>query len=545
MAGVFRSETITIADIVTQTLDVAGVGVLRDSQRFVLLARQAAGSVPSQDVDVFLRYCDANVLMPFANATAVANPGVQDLQTAAVEAADLLQREHGLDVGLSQRIAGQVMAGTARHLGMVARNNTQAPAPNPVPAPTPAVTAAPASVPEAAPGPAVAPMAASAPPSGQAQSKKPLIIGASALVVSLVLIVVFVVVPRFRTSIYLYDYYQSKSSDTRVEGWKFGTITLPEPFVEHENSEFVGWMPSDEDDKEKIVEAGTEVSPEEFTSYRAVWKPLVSFDGNGADSGKMEPVPAETDGNYKLPESKFKKKGYVFAGWSTKKDETSGSAPGSEQYVGEPTTYYAIWKRQLEIPRISITSLDTSTGEVEGWDESMGAVAFWLINDTGKEVSLKTEIALRNDKNNKLEESTDFVSCMAPGESTLVTMPCNEPKKATKAGYSVEVSETGSYYTPASGWLKQEVLSQEKDLITLQLTNTGDKEVQVQNTVCIVKDKSGAQYVLNPYYYAGLKPGESGEVVFKSTNSIVHGLDIPDLRKAECAYYTNGYASKL
>jgi uncharacterized repeat protein (TIGR02543 family) len=56
----------------------------------------------------------------------------------------------------------------------------------------------------------------------------------------------------------------------------------------------------------------------------AQWTPIqytIKFDGNGSSSGSMDALDARSYGtSYKLTANKFKKTGYTFAGWNTKKD---------------------------------------------------------------------------------------------------------------------------------------------------------------------------------------------------------------------------------
>lgn len=80
----------------------------------------------------------------------------------------------------------------------------------------------------------------------------------------------------------------------------------------------------------------------------------IAFNGNGATSGKMSPV--YFDKKHKLPKNKFKRPGFVFMGWSTKKNNVVNMKHlqlGKVKYKdkaaiklpkGKKITLYACWK---------------------------------------------------------------------------------------------------------------------------------------------------------------------------------------------------------
>lgn len=89
--------------------------------------------------------------------------------------------------------------------------------------------------------------------------------------------------------------------------------------------------------------------------FQATASPIqyqIVFDGNGADSGKMVAEKMTYDVEKKLSANKFTRKGYVFAGWNTKK---SGSGSSNQTYKdqepvlnltsveGKTITLYAQW----------------------------------------------------------------------------------------------------------------------------------------------------------------------------------------------------------
>lgn len=82
----------------------------------------------------------------------------------------------------------------------------------------------------------------------------------------------------------------------------------------------------------------------------AQWKArehTLLFDGNGATNGTMEKMTVSTDEVVVLPENQFVKEGYIFTGWSTKRDGRVEYSDTASYTVGTEDTYilYAVWRR--------------------------------------------------------------------------------------------------------------------------------------------------------------------------------------------------------
>ena len=95
--------------------------------------------------------------------------------------------------------------------------------------------------------------------------------------------------------------------------------------------------------------------------FNAVAKPVpkvdvVSFDGNGADSGDMsdDTVVANSGESIDLPQNKFAKTGYRFIGWNTEPDISGQNFADQGEYTSTATTenqsvtLYAIWSSYPE-----------------------------------------------------------------------------------------------------------------------------------------------------------------------------------------------------
>ncbi len=87
----------------------------------------------------------------------------------------------------------------------------------------------------------------------------------------------------------------------------------------------------------------------------AQWKAIsysIVFNGNGATSGSMKALDMKYGSSKELPANAFKRKGYKFAGWNTKKDGSGKSYADKESVKnlvkkdGETITLYAQWKKK-------------------------------------------------------------------------------------------------------------------------------------------------------------------------------------------------------
>jgi uncharacterized repeat protein (TIGR02543 family) len=116
---------------------------------------------------------------------------------------------------------------------------------------------------------------------------------------------------------------------------------------------FSGWYTDKECTSDKVtkIKKGT---TGKITLY-AKWTPItysVTFDGNGADSGSMKTKDYKYGKSYKLPANKFKRAGYTFVGWNTKKNgkgttyKNKKSIKNLTTKSGKTITLYAQWKKK-------------------------------------------------------------------------------------------------------------------------------------------------------------------------------------------------------
>ena len=130
-----------------------------------------------------------------------------------------------------------------------------------------------------------------------------------------------------------------------------GDIVFKDPV--REGYIFKGWF---SDSKKKTqIKAISGKTMQNITIY-AKWEPIhftIRFQGNGAESGAMPEMPKlEYDCLYTLKANKYKKTGYQFDGWNTKKNGKGDSYDNKEDVQnltakdGGIITLYAQWKRQ-------------------------------------------------------------------------------------------------------------------------------------------------------------------------------------------------------
>lgn len=135
------------------------------------------------------------------------------------------------------------------------------------------------------------------------------------------------------------------------------TVTLPEnKFTASGYAEFTGWNTKADgtgtsyEDRQKVKNLSSK-NGATVTLY-AQWDPVtfrVKFNGNGSGSGVMKDVEGKAGDSITLPENRFVKDGYVFAGWNTREDGTGDSYDDKASFEYKPVenqtvTLYAQWK---------------------------------------------------------------------------------------------------------------------------------------------------------------------------------------------------------
>ena len=135
-----------------------------------------------------------------------------------------------------------------------------------------------------------------------------------------------------------------------------GSFELPKSNFKRKGYKCVGWSTTPNG---KRLAPGTEVTLDEETTYYAVWRARITFDGNGATSGSVGRMVERPNHTVKLPKNGFKRSGYKFAGWATSSSGTPTRA-GKRVSVDGPTTFYARWK-----PIVSFDGNGADSGSAE------------------------------------------------------------------------------------------------------------------------------------------------------------------------------------
>ncbi len=132
-----------------------------------------------------------------------------------------------------------------------------------------------------------------------------------------------------------------------------GTYKTP-TLLTAENYIFKGWS-TDQDaaeatyaDEQSIINDPTLNANDEITLY-AIWAyaTVITFNGNGADSGVMEPITIEVGQTQALPSSTFTKASYYFVGWNTAADGSGIPYKNQDNYIAavgsNNVVLYAQW----------------------------------------------------------------------------------------------------------------------------------------------------------------------------------------------------------
>lgn len=123
---------------------------------------------------------------------------------------------------------------------------------------------------------------------------------------------------------------------------------LPNQFV-RDGYTFTGWATSVGGNVSYSDEAIYTMGPNPTYRLYAVWEAnenTLTFDGNGATSGSMSEQKIKTDATVKLNDNSFSRKGYDFAGWSTRPDGTVVYIDNATYKMGTDSSYtlYAVWE---------------------------------------------------------------------------------------------------------------------------------------------------------------------------------------------------------
>lgn len=119
-------------------------------------------------------------------------------------------------------------------------------------------------------------------------------------------------------------------------------ITLPKNVFVRASYDFLGWaVAGHEDQRSQPGETLTISGP---TTIVATWGHTLTFKGNGATKGSVDPIQVLGTGNATLPENGFGYPGHKFAGWAQDVGENKPAKPGQEIVVKQSLVFHAIWR---------------------------------------------------------------------------------------------------------------------------------------------------------------------------------------------------------
>ncbi len=149
-----------------------------------------------------------------------------------------------------------------------------------------------------------------------------------------------------------YKLNKGKNNKSNPSSYTKKTATIKLKNATRKGYTFKGWY-SDKKYKNKVKQIKNG-STGKVTLY-AKWtanKYTIKFNGNGATSGSMKAVKnCKYDKKYTLKKNTFKRKGYTFAGWNTKKDGSGKNYKNKAEVKnltsksGGTVTLYAQWKK--------------------------------------------------------------------------------------------------------------------------------------------------------------------------------------------------------
>ena len=143
-----------------------------------------------------------------------------------------------------------------------------------------------------------------------------------------------------------------KNNSSNPDSYKITTSTIKLKNPTRKGYKFAGWY-SDKKCTKKVtqIKKGSTGNKTLYAKWTA-HKYTIKFDGNGSTSGSMDKLKNRKYGRtYTLTANAYKKKGYTFTGWNTKKDGSGKSYKNKAEIKnltsksGGTVTLYAQWKK--------------------------------------------------------------------------------------------------------------------------------------------------------------------------------------------------------
>ena len=307
---------------------------------------------------------------------------------------------------------------------------------------------------------------------------------------------------------------------------KGGVLTLPKNGFTRSGYRFDGWATSKNGSPKSAGDTTTISSP---TTFYAIWRAGVTFDGNGADSGSTATVYANGSDIATLPQCGFSRAGYTFLGWGDKADSTSYWNPGDHVAASSPRTLYALWRIRPDIgDEIAHSSV------FKDWETGGSSLFVYFTNNAPITVKLDVDFSYLDGSKNQIDETSDTVTTLAPGETTLL-VGASDKSGIQRINYTFYVSAPDEGHPPIRGNYSVTETTCERGRLVLRVSNTSDKAIVVRRVIGYGSNSTGGESWFSRYFNTHLNPGESLQVTCDSS-----GYDWPSHTRA---YYIDGYAS--
>ena len=520
---------ITLAEAVQQVLDAKGTGLLRDSKRFASALLNVC-EPDMVDATVLARCCDYELLQPFAQVARSADSDGQSLQYAALNVSDMLTQRYGILEDVSNQIAGQLMLGVGRHLGIIPPPRRIIPPPRStvpphdwvaVSAVEPPPDALPPSLPEPPPDPL--PPSPPEPPehpeevtpngSNNVPKKRGPLLAVAAVVLALV---------AFYAIASLVGYYsrctatftggsEAQGTMTALEAGKGEEITLPECEFENEGFVFHDW----EDVAGDHYAPGDTYSLESSTTFEATWAPAsvtASFDGGGAEGGSTDAISCVRNEYIELPKCGFKRKFHRFSHW-----ELDGSTykPGDKLRLQEDVKLTAVWELD---PSKCLTV--TREFKARTSDDDF-IVVLNVRNDYTQTLNVVAEFELFDGEKKSLGRRESVTSSVGPNETAcLFTFGSNldgeNGRSAVDATYELRIDDHPLFGDETiASYVSVTETSCDNGKLVAEVKNKGDSDVFVFGVVAFSEMGTETFRFESKVVDIELAPGESKPVEFE------------------------------
>ena len=462
------NATRSIADATLFALQQSGKAVLHSPQR--LLGYLIDTAPESQSLTVLERNMDEDLLGPLADAVCGSEPPTMGgIRHAAARMEDLLVNGRAVAPQPAHQAVDELCRGTARYLAERS-GVAQRPAPEsepvaaPAPAPTPTtpaqarphtVTVTPSARGRAPESPASQPVAPSATPKAPVQTAPKQNAGSTAkskqtaasaqplkkkgykvtLAIVVALVAAYIAlgliasgIQRNRMTI-SFDDGDATGSTGDIEAWRDSEVSLPSCGYTLSGYSFAGWELDG-----KTYQPGDTISPNDSVTLTAVWAAEITFDGNGASSGKFDRILALPGETITLPDLECERIGYHPLGWD---NDGELHAAGDEVTVDGPVTYRISWG-----PCVSFDGNGAEEGSVED-----------MLVQPGETITLP-KISFKRGKHRangwvaggKLYKAGDEVTIDSP-----VTFGVSWGPRVTFDGNGADGGETGKLYADFEG----------------------------------------------------------------------------------------------